>query len=458
MLVLLVSLALCVALWTTRLLRNVRPRLHGGHVRALTLVLPLLALTLPQVGCQASAGGVDKKGGDKKDEVEEQPTPVVVGTVERGAIVATISSASTIEAERQVTVHAESTGRLVDMTVEEGDLVKKGQLLARIRFDAQANSLVRANTSLDKARADLARAEQLFADRVIGEEEVLRARNTLDIAQLDLSDRSREMRNTKITAPFTGTITQRKVTEGAFVNNGAELFTIVDFSTLVARVFVPEKELDRIQVGQAAAVVGKAARGRKGEGKVQRIAPTIDATSGTVKVTVSLPPDLAGPQAFLPGMYAEVTMTTDRRSDVILVPKSALVRDEEQAYVFTIEGDPATGFKAKRLRVETGLGDADRIELVKGLAAGEPVILAGQTGLKDGSKVLRVDTQGKPIDPPIETDSKSDAKADSKTEAKTEPAKAEPAKTEPAKTEPAKTEPAKTELKAEAKAEPAKEG
>ena len=434
MLVLLVSLVLCVALWTTR-------TLGLSRARGLAFVLPLLAVTLTQTGCQGRAGADDgKKSGDKKDDVEEQPTPVVVGTVERGAIVATISSASTIEAERQVTVHAESTGRLVDMTVEEGDLVKKGELLARIRFDMQANSLVRANTSLDKARADFERAEKLFADRVIGEEELLRARNTLEIAQLDLSDRSREMRNTKITAPFTGTITQRKVTAGAFVNNGAELFTIVDFSTLVARVFVPEKELDRIQVGQSASVVGKAARGRKGEGKVLRIAPTIDATTGTVKVTVSLPPDLAGPQAFLPGMYAEVTLTTDRRSDVVLVPKSAVVRDEEQAYVFTVEGDVASGFKAKRLRVETGLGDADRIELVKGLAPGEPVILAGQTGLKDGAKVVRVDPQGKPLDAPAEADGKTDAKVDGKTDGKdVTPAVA-------------------ADAKAEAKAEPAKEG
>ena len=99
------------------------------------------------------------------------------------------------------------------------------------------------------------------------------------------------------------------------------------------------------------------------------------------------------------------------------------------------EGDAASGFTAKRLRVETGLGDADRIELVKGLAPGEPVILAGQTGLKDGAKVVRVDTQGKPIDPG--PDSAADPAADPKVPVA---AKAEP------------------EVKTEAKAEPAKEG
>ena len=402
-----VLLALCAVLATACIHFIMRVR----FMARLAALLWSVALPAAGLGCQANAGGFDKKGG-KDEDAPEQPTPVVVTTVERGAIVATISSASTIEAERQVTVHAESTGRLVDMTVEEGDTVKKGEVLARIRFDAQANSLVRANTSLDKARVDFERAERLYNEKVIGHEEYQRARNTLDIAQLDLTDRSREMRNTKVTAPFAGTITLRKVTAGAFVNNGAELFTIVDFSTLVARVFIPEKELDRVVVGQTAEVVGKAAKGRKGAGKVQRIAPTIDAGTGTVKVTISLPPELSGAQGFLPGMYAEVTLTTDSRSDVTLVPKSAVVRDEEQTYVFTLEGDATSGFKGKRVRVETGLSDAERVELVKGLGPGEPVIIAGQTGLKDGAKVVRVDAQGKPIDPPLvkpEAETKSEA-------------------------------------------------
>ncbi len=389
---------------STYSLNSTRSKNHGSGarvVRRLVGAALLLCVIGGTPGCQASAGGVDTKK-DGKQDVVEAPTPVVVGVVERGAIVSTISAASTIEAERQVTIHAESTGRLVDLTVEEGDSVKVGQILARIRFDAQTTSLLRANTSLDKARLDLDRAQKLYDDRVIGHEELLKAQNALEIAQLDLSDRSREMRNTKVTAPFAGTITQRKVTAGAFVNNGAELLTIVDFGTLVARVFVPEKQLDRIQVGQDAEVMGKAARGRKGAGKIVRIAPTIDATTGTVKVTVSLPSSLAGPQAFLPGMYAEVTLRTDSRADVALVPKSAVVRDEEQTYLFTVTGDPTSGFVAKRVRVETGLTDPERIEIVKGLAVGEAVIVAGQTGLKEGAKVVRVDPQGKPIDPPIE--------------------------------------------------------
>lgn len=359
---------------------------------ATTLVLcgALAASAAGALGCDASAGGPEKK--KTEEEVALQPTPVVVGEVVRGAITATISAASTIEAERQVTVHAESTGRLVDLNIEEGDLVKAGQLLARIRFDAQASSLVRANTSLAKAQADFERAERLYGERVIGEEEFLRAKNTLEVAQLDLSDRTREMKNTKVTAPFTGTVTQRSATEGGFVTNGAQLLQITDFSTLVARVYVPEKELDRISVGQEAQVVGKAARGRQGVGKVKRISPTVDAGSGTIKLTVSLPQELAGPQGFLPGMYAEVTLTVDHREDVALVPKGAVIHDEEQTYVFVADGD-----KARRVHVELGLQDAERAEIRKGAAPGDAIIVAGHTGLKDGAAIVRVDAQGKPL-------------------------------------------------------------
>lgn len=369
------------------------PRIHlpgspSGPSRPRPPALALLfALAL---GCQANAGGFEKKKASET-EVVEQPSPVVVGTVEHGAITATISAASTIEAERQVTVNAESTGRIVDLAVEEGDKVTAGQILARIRFDAQASSLLRANTSLAKAQTDFERIEQLYKEKVVGQEEYLKARNALDVAELDLRDRAREMKNTKVTAPFSGTVTQRMVTEGGFVTNGAQLLQVTDFSTLVARVFVPEKELDRVRVGQEALVVGKAARGRKGTGKVLRISPIVDAGTGTVKMTVALPQELAGSQGFLPGMYAEVTLTVDHREGVALVPKGAIIHDEEQTYVFVPEGD-----KARRVRVELGLQDAERVEILKGIGPGDAVIVAGQTGLKDGAKIVRVDAQGRP--------------------------------------------------------------
>ena len=127
-----------------------------------------------------------------------------------------------------------------------------------------------------------------------------------------------------------------------------------------------------------------------------RIAPVVDAATGTVKVTVSLPEDLSGgDDGFLPGMYAEVTLTTERHEDVVVLPKTALVHQEEQTFAFVVEGE-----HARRVKLTLGLQDDDQVEVLDGLQEGQPVIVAGQSGLKDGALVELVDPSGKPLDGP----------------------------------------------------------
>lgn len=351
-----------------------------------------IAVLFSLVGCQG-AGAFGQPPQGEQQEAEERPTPVLLATVERGTIQGQIRAASTIEAELQVTVHAESTGRVTSLSLEEGEQVKAGQTLARIRRDAQSLGVERAETNLADAERELARVEKLFAQGIASQAELDTAKTRVETALLDKRDRRRDLSNTVINAPFSGTLTRRFVSEGAFVSSGAQVFEITDFTSLVARVYVPEKELDRIAVGQPAEIVGKAAKNRQGTGEVRRIAPVVDATTGTVKVTIGLPPELAGgSQGFLPGMYAEVTLTTERHEDVPIVPKPALVHEDEQTFVFIADGD-----RAKRVLIETGLADDDFIEVTSGLAIGDRIIVAGQTGLKDGALLLEVDARGQPI-------------------------------------------------------------
>lgn len=355
--------------------------------------------------CEGGPGGWGKPGEDAgaMQEPEERPTPVLLATVERGTIQGQIRAASTIEAELQVTVHAESIGRITSLSLEEGDEVEAGQVLARIRREAQSLGVERAETNLADAERELARIESLFKQGVASQAELDQVRLRVETATLDKRDRRRDLSNTTMIAPFAGVLTRRFVDEGAFVTNGAQVFEITDFSTLVARVYVPERELDRIAVGQPAEIVGKAAKNRQGTGEVRRIAPVVDATTGTVKVTIGLPTQLAGgPSGFLPGMYAEVTLTTERHENVPLVPKPALVHDEEQTFVFVADGD-----RAKRVLIETGLTDDDFVEILGGLEVGARIIVAGQTGLKDGGLILEVDAKGHPVESASSPDSES---------------------------------------------------
>jgi membrane fusion protein (multidrug efflux system) len=354
----------------------------------------LLIITLG--GCDPSKFGKNGEDAGAMQEPEERPTPVLIATLERGTIQGQIRAASTIEAELQVTVHAESVGRITSLVLEEGDTIEAGQVLARIRREAQSLGVERAETNLADAERELARVEALFRQGIASQSELDQARTRVDTASLDKRDRRRDLSNTVIVAPFTGVLTRRFVDEGAFVANGAQVFEITDFSTLVARVYVPERELDRIAVGQPAQIVGKAAKNRQGTGSVRRIAPVVDATTGTVKITIALPNELAGgSNGFLPGMYAEVTLTTERHENVPLVPKPALIHEDEQTFVFIADGD-----RARRVLIQTGLADDDFVEVIGGLDVGARIIVAGQTGLKDGGLLLEVDAKGQPIATP----------------------------------------------------------
>jgi membrane fusion protein (multidrug efflux system) len=334
------------------------------------------------------------RGQPQPQAAEERPSPVLLAAVARGTIQGQIRAASTIEAELQVTVHAESAGRITMLDLEEGDDVTEGDVLARIRRDAQSLGVERAETNLADVEREFERVKKLYEQGIASQSEYDQTKTKLDAAYLDIKDRRIGLANTVIKAPFSGVLTRRFVDPGGFVANGAQIFEITDFKTLVARVYVPEKELDRIRVGQAADIVGKAAAGRRGTGEVARIAPIVDAATGTVKVTVGLPKALAGGErGFLPGMYAEVTLTTETRDEATLVPKQALVYDEDEAFVFVVEGD-----RVKRVRVELGLLDDDRAEVVKGVGVGAEIVDSGHAGLKDGALITRVDGTGQPVE------------------------------------------------------------
>ncbi len=368
------------------------PNLASLRVPAVAL---LGTLWLGGLAC-GPMGRADASDRGAPEEEEEVPTPVVTARVFGGPIDARIRATSTIEAERQVTVHAESTGRITRLSFEEGDEIKAGRLLAKIKQDVQRSGLDRASTSLAKVERDLATVQALFDRGVASQDELTTAELALQNARHDIRDRRRDVRNTRIEAPFSGTVTERFVSEGAFVTTGAQVLSIVDFSTLVARVYVPEKELDRLRVGQPAEIVGKAAQGRQGVGELRRIAPVVDATTGTVKITIGLPEALVGGETgFLPGMYAEVTLTTEQRPDATLVEKQALVYDEEQPYLFVAEAD-----RVKRVKVKLGLSDRDHAEILEGVARGDEIVLAGHAGLKDGGLIQRVDKSGQPVEGP----------------------------------------------------------
>jgi membrane fusion protein (multidrug efflux system) len=323
-----------------------------------------------------SADGGDDDGEGKK---KEEAVPVEIAELELGGIESVLRFSSNLEAEEKVRVFSQAKRLVTDLLVEEGDRVGKDQVLLRLQDDEQRSALAKAKSQLDKAQREFERQKRLFAQDLISEKVYNDANYELAQLQIAHEDAERELGYTQVRAPIGGTVTGRMVNLGDQVQIGQELFDIVDFESIVALVYVPEKHLSELRPGLTARLSAQITGGADYEGRVERISPIVDPRSGTVKVTI----DVGGQAGLRPGMYVDVNLVTATREDAVLVPKRALVYDNEQVFVYRVTGES----RAERVFIETALTDKFYVEPREGLVKGDRVVVAGQAGLKDGALV-----------------------------------------------------------------------
>ena len=311
--------------------------------------------------------------------------PVAALPMFRGRIESVLRFSTNLEAENRVDVLAEAERHVTDLLVEEGDTVRAGQTMLLLEDEAQRTALKRVESQLERSRLEYERQKRLFEQDLISEQAYNQARYDMEQLELALEDAERELGYATVAAPISGVVTERLINVGDHVETHAKLFQIVDFDSIVARVFVPERQLAGLFVGQPARVLAQSLAGSR-EAAIERISPVVDPQSGTVKVTLGIP----GNQGLLPGMYVEVDLVAAALEDTLLAPKRALVYDQEQVFVFRVaEGDD--GPRAERLMVRILIESEDVVHLEGDLADGERLIVAGQAGLKDGARIRLLD-------------------------------------------------------------------
>jgi membrane fusion protein (multidrug efflux system) len=356
----------------------------------------ILGMVLLSAGCtvESDSRALDGRGGADDGEKKVEAIPVEVSPLEEGLIEATLRFSATLEAERDVQVYAEATRRVINLLVEEGDRVKKGQLLVNLQDEEQRSALAKAKSQLDQRRREFDRQKSLFDQKLVSEQVFIDAEYQLDQAQLALDDATRELAFTEVRAAISGIITERSVNLGDFVSVNQPLFRIVDFSSIVARIYVPEQELPRLKRGQSVHLTADALGGTVFSGAIERISPVVDPGTGTIKVTVATPDQ----KHLRPGMYVQVELVTAVHEHAILIPKKALAYDNDQVFVFRLAEDRTV----ERVAITPALEDSEFMEPVAGLALGDQIVVAGQSGLKDGAKVRL------PGDPEPEDDDEGD--------------------------------------------------
>jgi membrane fusion protein (multidrug efflux system) len=330
---------------------------------------------------QGLAAGDHSQGRRPGGKPQQPAIPVAVTQAFTGPIASYYRATATLEAEKEAQILARVTGVVKELLAEEGDFVAAGDPLLKIDNDEYRFRLEQATATTANLRSRYERLEMMIEEELATEEEFQAIRSELKSAEADEGLARLALSYTTVTAPFSGLITGRLIDVGQNLTGGDPVMVMADFDPLLARVHVPSREFKKLRQDQAVNLVLDSS-GARLTGKIKLISPIIDPTSGTIKLTIEVPEYPAGTR---PGDFAQVQIVTEKREDVLLVPRLAVLTDKGESVVYTVPpGDEPT---AERRIVEVGFTDDLNAQILEGLKAGEPVVVKGQRSLKNGSPV-----------------------------------------------------------------------
>ncbi len=354
----------------------------------------------------------------------EKTAPVVnVVAVERSAGKSELVLPGSIQAVTEAPVLARSSGYVKRRYVDIGDRVSAGQLLAELEAPELIQMLRQAQATLEQTKSAVEQASanlqqsrtnerlaqvtaqrwaNLFGRGVVSRQEndtyqaqydsqkantqalekaVAAARSNVAAAEANVSRLSELQGFSKVHAPFAGVITVRNVDTGVLVSEGSTLlFRIAQTNRLRTYLNLSQADASSVRVGQVASLTIPDLPGRKFAGAVTRTANALDPSTRTVLTEVPV----AHPDgALMPGMYAEVDLTTPRKDPPLLIPGDTLVVRSDGPQVAVVGADHGVHYQ----RIQLGRDFGDRIEVLSGLQIGQQVVVNPGDSVQEGGKV-----------------------------------------------------------------------
>ncbi len=341
----------------------------------------------------ALASGCDKESdaSTKADAKEEAVVPVEVVEAKLGNITATLLSTANARARSDVHVYAQTRGIAREIAVDEGDVVKKGDLLARLGDPEQELAVPAAAATVSRLERERSSLEPLVERGFVARQQYDELKAQLRSAKDQLARTRASVAHLRVKAPIDGIIAARSLDPGQQATPGQELFHIVDPNEIEVDIQVPERSLSSILQGGEGWVEAEAAGSVRFPAKVRLVGPVVNPQSGTVKVTLHITsPEVADKKGRLqrlrPGMFVRVRLITDRREDVVLIPKRAVVYEDDVPHVFVLEEKDGV-LTSTKAALELGFDEDSRVQVNSGLSAGQRVVVLGQSGLANGATV-----------------------------------------------------------------------
>lgn len=317
---------------------------------------------------------------DKAKVAEIKAVPVAVTTIKPGSISAFVLTTSLIETEEAVDVYPQVTGIAVRLLTEEGQYVRKGEVLLAVDEREYKLKEEAARVNYERQKNSHERSRSMFEKNLMSASEFEVANFNLEQARIEWEQAKLTLDYCQIKAPISGFISERTVKLGDRLLTSTKVYSIVNPDLLLVRIHLTEKDALRTRVGQVAKVLSEALPEQEFHGVVDRISPVVDPASGMVKVTIRV----TDRQRLLkPGMFVNVQLITDTRANAVLVPKRAVIYDDNQQFVFVVQQDSL----ARRIPLKAGYSDRENIEALAGVAIGDTIIVVGHNAMKDSTRV-----------------------------------------------------------------------
>ena len=290
-----------------------------------------------------------------------------------------------VETDENITIYPEFSGVLLDVLVEEGDRVNKGQVLARIDDGGLSSQLAQLETQAALAKTTFERQKRLWEQNIGSEIQFLEAKANHEAVQNSVAQLRSQLEKTVVRAPFAGVIDETFSEQGEVVAPGqSRLFRLINLSNMYITAAIPESYLGSIKKGTEV-MVEIAATGTEFKSEVQQVGNFINPNNRTFEIKVAVPDDK---ELVKPNLIATVKLNDYTSENALTIPEGVIQKNaagENVVYVLVSKKD-STGTAEKRI-LETGLIYNDHVEVLSGLEAGEQLITEGAKNIHDGEKV-----------------------------------------------------------------------
>lgn len=377
------------------------------------LLLPLF-LIFSLIAC--SRGGSNQQGGFDRSQFQ-RGTSVQVTDIQRSSISDVVRAYGNIQSQDQVRISPQISERVSRIHADLGDTVRVGSLLAELRDINFVDQVRRDESQLRQARSavvrdslEFARAQSLFERDLASSSELENARvgyqtsiSQYESARAALTQSRENLQFTLVRSPVDGVITSRTISPGDLASTGSVMFEISNLVGYEMRLFLPLTDRRKVRNNHEVNIRLTGEQHHSARGVVSRISPGLDPITGLAEVVVSLTDT---DSLILPGSLGEASIIVQTNPESIVVPRNALVENVQTVLdpetntirinrgynAFIAQGDSVAVLR----ELELGLQQGDRIEVLSGLSEGDRLIITGQGGLENNSRINVAGTRQRP--------------------------------------------------------------